>query len=153
MMRRSRDAVPLVLLVCVDLVACRSSGGGGGGTDGPADAPAEVACQTIDNGASCVPIVACRSCDAGLCGAVNNLAGCDSEDQVCVPDCGGPACTCLFGVWSCPAPAQGSACATAGATCLLASLDGGTSTATCTPCDGGPRWNQCTPADAGAAAP
>ena len=119
MTRRWRNAVPLVFLVCVELVACRSSGGAGGGgvggTDGPADAPAEVACQTVDNGASCLPIVACRACDAGLCGPVTNLAGCDSEDQICVPDCGGPACTCLFGVWSCPTPAPGCPPADAGA--------------------------------------
>jgi hypothetical protein len=151
MMPRGRDAVPLVLLVCVGLTACQSSGGGGG-IDGPADAAEEAACQPVENEAMCVPIVECRACDAGLCGAVTNLAGCDFEDQVCVPDCGGPACMCLLGLWSCSAPAQGSPCETPGAMCpLLASFDGGTSTSTCTPCDGGPRWNGCTPADAGAA--
>jgi hypothetical protein len=99
-MWRSSHGVVLSLLFVCALGGCGSANVPG---VTPTDGPSEFSqpCVSLEGGI-CVPVAGCHACDAGECGDIDSTMACESQDEVCHPTSGGPACSCQFGMWSCP---------------------------------------------------
>jgi hypothetical protein len=112
----AREIALSLLVLCAALAGCAGPNLGPSPPmfDGPTDFTTTPACVPTIDPSVCQPVVECRQCDAGMCGPIFNNAGCDFEDQLCAPTCGGPACRCVLGFWSCPLADAGTDCPASG---------------------------------------